>query len=152
MYCGQCGFHQSDAHTYCGRCGALLITEGQTMESTGPLALPESDRGAEVAAGLRGRGPMLAMRWGGGLSGEHFPITEDRTTIGRDPSNAIFLDDVTVSRRHASVSRRSGELVLSDLASLNGTYVNRHRILADQALTDGDELQIGKFRLVFIDG
>lgn len=152
MYCSQCGFHQSDAHTYCGRCGALLISEGQTIESTGPLAIPEGEQGAEAAAALRGRGPALAMRYGGGLSGEHFRLVDDRTTIGRDPSNGIFLDDVTVSRRHAVVIRRNGELVMSDLASLNGTYINRHRILADRPLTDGDELQIGKFRLVFIDG
>ena len=150
MYCAECGFHQNDAHTYCGRCGALLIVEGQTIEQTGPLAVPDEAMSKDAAAGLRGQGPMLAVRWGGGLSGEHFPLDGDRTTIGREPSCDIFLDDVTVSRRHAVITKRDERIVLADLASLNGTYVNRRRILAEESLTDGDELQIGKFRLVFI--
>lgn len=152
MYCSECGFHQSEAHTYCGRCGALLIVEGQTIESTGPLVVGDDQVTAGQSAPLRGQGPMLAVRWGGGLSGEYFPIESDRTTIGREPDSDVFLDDVTVSRRHALIVRRGDFLVISDLASLNGTYLNRRRIPAEEVLTDGDELQIGKYRLVFIVG
>ena len=104
----------------------------------------------DAASLLKSEAPTLAVRWGGGLSGEHFPIERDRTTIGREPSCDIFLDDVTVSRRHAAIQSRNGILLLADLASLNGTYLNRHRILAEEPLSDGDEVQIGKFRLVFI--
>lgn len=152
MYCAECGFHQGDAHTYCGRCGALLIVEGQTIEATGPLAIADDQMPPGQSSQLRGQGPTLAVRWGGGLSGEHFPLDGDRITIGREPDSDVFLDDVTVSRRHAVIARRGDILVISDLASLNGTYVNRRRIPAEEALVDGDEIQIGKFRLVFIVG
>jgi pSer/pThr/pTyr-binding forkhead associated (FHA) protein len=92
------------------------------------------------------------VRSGGGLSGQLFPLDIDRLTVGRSPSSDIFLDDVTVSRNHAVLSRGSDGVVLEDLGSLNGTYVNRRRIEARERLEDGDELQIGKFRLAFIAG
>ena len=150
MYCPECGFHQSDAHRYCGRCGALLIVEGQTDEITGGFSLDEEEAAGWAAAGVGG--PALAVRSGGGLSGQLFPIDADRMTVGRSPSNDIFLDDVTVSRNHAVINRAAEGVVLEDLGSLNGTYVNRRRIEAPERLQDGDELQIGKFRLAFIAG
>jgi hypothetical protein len=150
VYCPECGFHQSDAHRYCGRCGALLIVEGQTDEITGGFSLVEEEASGWAAAGVGG--PALAVRSGGGLSGQLFPVDTDRLTVGRSPSSDIFLDDVTVSRNHAVLSRGSDGVVLEDLGSLNGTYVNRRRIEAAERLEDGDELQIGKFRLAFIAG
>ena len=90
------------------------------------------------------------MRAGGGLSGEIFRLSGERVTIGRDTASDIFLDDVTVSRNHAVIALVEGAVSLQDLASLNGTYVNRRRIDAPESLADGDELQIGKFRLAFI--
>ena len=81
--------------------------------------------------------------------GESFPLDRDRMTIGRRPDSDIFLDDVTVSRDHALLVRRSGDYYLDDLGSLNGTYVNRHRIESHR-LEDGDELQVGKFKLTYI--
>jgi hypothetical protein len=150
VYCPECGFHQSDAHRYCGRCGALLIVEGQTDEITGGFAMDDEEAAGWAAAGVGG--PALAVRSGGGLSGQLFPLAGARQTVGRSPSSDIFLDDVTVSRNHAVLTRGTDGILLEDLGSLNGTYVNRRRIEASERLEDGDELQIGKFRLAFIAG
>jgi pSer/pThr/pTyr-binding forkhead associated (FHA) protein len=94
-------------------------------------------------------GPALVVRSGGGRAGEHFVPQEDNTTIGRSPACDIFLDDVTVSRNHAILRRSNGEFVIEDQGSLNGTFVNRRRIERAE-LVDGDELQIGKYRLTFL--
>ena len=149
MYCPECGFQQSDAHNYCERCGALLHVERAGGETTGPFAIGDTEHdGAPQATGAIS-GPALAVRTGGGLSGEVFPLSGDEVTIGRDSGCDIFLDDVTVSRRHATIALGE-QAVLQDLGSLNGTYVNRRRIDEAEALVDGDELQIGKFRLAYI--
>ena len=152
MYCPECGFHQSEAHKYCGRCGALLIVENQgTGEITGPLAI--SDEQAETGAwqGPSVQGPTLAVR-SGGPPGAVFTLDAETVTIGREPSAHVFLDDVTVSRNHAVIRRVGGRTALRDLGSLNGTYVNRRRIEEEELLEDGDELQIGKFRLTYLAG
>jgi pSer/pThr/pTyr-binding forkhead associated (FHA) protein len=81
--------------------------------------------------------------------GESFALDHDRMTIGRRPDSDVFLDDVTVSRDHALLVKRGGDYYLDDLGSLNGTYVNRHRIESHR-LEDGDELQVGKFKLTFL--
>mgnify|MGYP000972670911 CR=1 FL=1 len=80
--------------------------------------------------------------------GEHFPLKPGRTTVGRSPDCDIFLDDVTVSRSHAIVTRDGTRFLLEDRGSLNGTFLNRRRIEIGE-LEDGDELQIGKYRLTF---
>jgi pSer/pThr/pTyr-binding forkhead associated (FHA) protein len=90
------------------------------------------------------------VRSGGGRAGEHFIPSGDRTLIGRSPDCDVFLDDVTVSRRHAVLTQRNGEISIEDLGSLNGTFVNRRRIEAPTRLQSGDEVQIGKYRLSFI--
>ena len=81
--------------------------------------------------------------------GESFPLEGDRMTIGRRPDSDVFLDDVTVSRDHALLVKRNGDFYLDDLGSLNGTYVNRRRIESHR-LADGDELQVGKYKLTFL--
>ena len=86
---------------------------------------------------------------GGGRTGESFTIDRERTSIGRSPDCDVFLDDVTVSRRHAVVIADSRGTRIDDLGSLNGSYVNRQRIDTAQ-LADGDEIQIGKYRLIFL--
>jgi pSer/pThr/pTyr-binding forkhead associated (FHA) protein len=95
------------------------------------------------------RGATLVIRAGGGRAGESFALAEPRLTVGRRPDSDVFLDDVTVSRDHAVVVRRGDDYYLDDCGSLNGTYVNRRRI-ESQRLRDGDELQIGKYKLAFL--
>ncbi len=89
------------------------------------------------------------IRAGGGRAGEAFPLDRVRLTVGRRPDSDVFLDDVTVSRDHAVVVKRGEQYYLDDCGSLNGTYVNRRRI-DSQLLNDGDELQIGKYKLAFL--
>ena len=93
---------------------------------------------------------MLVVKRGPN-AGSRFLLDKDVTTTGRHPESDIFLDDVTVSRRHAEFLRQDGEFVVRDVGSLNGTYLNRERI-DDAKLANGDEVQIGKFRLVFLTG
>ncbi len=151
MYCPECGFHQSaQGHTFCERCGARLPQpEPSGGQTTGPFSIP--DPTSEIVAGHGVvEGPALAIRSGGGVSGQVFRLAAGTTvSLGRDPDADIFLDDVTVSRRHAEVTV-GDDVQLTDLASLNGTYVNRRRIDEAETLLGGDEIQIGKFRLVFI--
>lgn len=94
-------------------------------------------------------GAALVIRAGGGRAGETFQLAGTRLTVGRRPESDVFLDDVTVSRDHAVVVRREGEYYLDDCGSLNGTYVNRRRIESHR-LSDGDEVQIGKYKLAFL--
>jgi hypothetical protein len=149
VYCPECGFQNPESANYCSRCGALLHKQesGETTISFVP------EEGGEEAAVLEGAGidgPALVVRSGGGRAGETFLLDRNRTTIGRSPDCDIFLDDVTVSRRHAVVTReRAAELRIEDLGSLNGTFLNRRRI-EEGVLTDGDELQIGKYKLTFL--
>jgi pSer/pThr/pTyr-binding forkhead associated (FHA) protein len=94
-------------------------------------------------------GPALVVRSGGGIAGQTFHPPEGKTLIGRSPECQIFLDDVTVSRRHAELERTAETFSIRDLGSLNGTYVNRRRI-ESAVLHDDDEVQIGKYRLTFL--
>jgi pSer/pThr/pTyr-binding forkhead associated (FHA) protein len=99
---------------------------------------------------LRAGEALLVVKRGPN-AGSRFLLDVDTTSAGRHPDSDIFLDDVTVSRRHAEFRREGGEFVVIDVGSLNGTYVNREPV--DQAvLAGGDEVQIGKFRLVFLTG
>ena len=93
---------------------------------------------------------LLVVQRGPG-SGSRFLLDEDVVRAGRHPDSEIFLDDVTVSRQHAEFHRHGDTFTVTDVGSLNGTYVNRDRIDTVQ-LTDGDEVQIGKYRLVFFSG
>ncbi|MCW3027727.1 MAG: domain containing protein, partial [Solirubrobacterales bacterium] len=94
------------------------------------------------------RGPALVIRAGGGRVGESFGVDGERMSIGRRPDSDVFLDDVTVSRDHAVLIARADQWYLDDCGSLNGTYVNRSRI-ESQRLEEGDEVQIGKYKLTF---
>ena len=150
IYCQECGFLNPEAANYCARCGALLVKEDGGTESTQTFTAEEGDDApADALEDLGITGPALVVRSGGGRAGETFH-PEGETTIGRSPDCGIFLDDVTVSRNHAVLLERDGHFVVEDQGSLNGTFVNRRRI-DNQELENGDELQIGKYRLTFVE-
>ena len=115
------------------------------------MSFDMAENGDEVdlleALGING--PALVVRSGGGMAGQSFQPEEGRTLIGRSPECQVFLDDVTVSRRHAEVTRDGETFSIRDLGSLNGTYVNRRRI-ESVVLENDDEVQIGKYRLTFL--
>jgi hypothetical protein len=148
VYCPECGFQNPEAANYCSKCGALLHTP-ESGEHTEQFSPAVRDELLEQLGALDVNGPALVVRSGGGRTGETFAPQGDRTTIGRSPDCGVFLDDVTVSRRHAALVERDGQWVIEDLGSLNGTFVNRRRVEA-ATLEDGDEIQIGKYRLTFL--
>jgi hypothetical protein len=148
VYCTECGFQNPEASNYCARCGGRL-TKSEPSEQTMSFVADDMEDGAAVLSELRGKGPALVVRSGGGRAGESFFPSEDTTIIGRSPDCDVFLDDVTVSRRHAELVRDGDTFTISDLGSLNGTFVNRKRIESAQ-LEDDDEVQIGKYRLTFL--
>jgi FHA domain/zinc-ribbon domain len=150
VYCPECGFQNPESANYCSKCGALLVKEepgGETTQTFTPDEDADEDGPLEE---LATEGPALVVRSGGGRAGEYFTPQSERTMIGRSPDCSIFLDDVTVSRKHAVLLEENGEVSIEDLGSLNGTFVNRRRIDAPTRLESGDEVQIGKYRLSFI--
>ncbi len=151
QHCPECGFSNDDGAHYCQRCGAFLAQSDAT--STAATASYRISETGEIEVveleDLVARGATLVIRAGGGRSGESFPLRGERMTVGRRPESDVFLDDVTVSRDHALIVARGGDYYLDDCGSLNGTYVNRRRIESHR-LVDGDELQIGKYRLAFL--
>ena len=150
IYCPECGFQNLESAHYCSRCGALLVTEGEPDETTQTFSAEEvHDERSDLLEELGIEGPALVIRSGGGRTGETYPLEKAQTTIGRSPDCDIFLDDVTVSRRHAVVGRGDAGFTIEDLGSLNGTFLNRSRIERG-ALDNGDEVQIGKYRLIFL--
>ena len=151
LHCPECGFVNDESANYCQKCGAYLhpgeeaedsTTMTYAIDETGELKPVDLD---EVTS----QGAALVIRAGGGRVGESFALSGDRLSIGRRPDADIFLDDVTVSRDHALLVHRADGWHMDDLGSLNGTYVNRHRIESHR-LEDGDELQVGKFKLTFL--
>ena len=144
VYCSECGFQNPEVANYCARCGSLLREE--SSDETTQSFTPEEEADLEARRDIEG--PALVIRSGGGRTGEHFALEQERTTIGRSPDCDIFLDDVTVSRRHAVALKQGDAFVIEDQGSLNGTFLNRRRIESAE-LSDDDELQIGKYRLVF---
>ena len=151
QHCPECGFANADGANYCQRCGAFLAQSEQPAGvSTASYKVGETgELEAVEMSDVVARGPALVIRAGGGRAGETFELNGDRMTVGRRPDSDIFLDDVTVSRDHAILVRRGHELYLDDCGSLNGTYVNRRRIESHH-LSDGDELQVGKYKLAFL--
>jgi hypothetical protein len=145
--CPTCSFDNSEDSNFCRRCGGLLLTV-DSNEATITYSLADRD-GMDDHEPF-GAGSVLLIRSGGGREGETIILNVDVLTIGRSPHSDLFLDDVTVSRHHARVLRDEGGFWVEDLNSLNGTYVNRKRI-EQQRLFDGDELQIGKFKLAFLE-
>jgi hypothetical protein len=153
LHCPECGFVVTEGANYCQRCGAYVGTREDTRDdvTTATYVIDEQTgelRPVDVGDVAAATG-ALVIRAGGGRVGQSFPLEGERLTIGRSPDAEIFLDDVTVSRDHAVLVRRSGAWYLDDSGSLNGTYVNRRRIDSHK-LEDGDELQVGKYKLTYL--
>jgi pSer/pThr/pTyr-binding forkhead associated (FHA) protein len=148
MFCTQCGHKNPEGAHFCANCGAALVTTPDDSTTTISLAAQdlESEVEEEVVAPveeLRENTAMLVVR--------RFLLDKETVTAGRHPESDIFLDDITVSRRHAEIRRDANGFTVHDVGSLNGTYLNRERV-EDGELVAGDELQIGKFKLVFFAG
>ena len=149
VHCQECGFQNLESANYCSKCGALLIREepgGHTTMTFAPEDVAEEESPLDD---LAVEGTALVVRSGGGRQGETFPLEGEDVEIGRSPDADVFLDDVTVSRTHAILSKEDAGYVIEDKGSLNGTYVNRRRV-EKATLEDGDEVQIGKYRLTYL--
>lgn len=144
LVCGVCSVQNSPGANFCSACGARLHeAEGDT---TGAYPVVGVD-----VPGVGEVGQLIVTR--GGTAGARFALADEVVTIGRHPESTIFLDDITVSRRHAEVRRGAdGQYSLSDAGSLNGTYLDGERIDEPTALKEGAHVQVGKFRLVFVIG
>jgi hypothetical protein len=152
VFCHNCGHRNPEGVNFCSSCGNALLADGDDAtitlhpndEAEGgdekpEVAWVEVPHGAGVLVVTRG--PNIGTRY---LLGDHV------VRAGRHPESDIFLDDITVSRRHVEITPgAAGSYALRDVGSLNGTYVNRERIDEVQ-LTPGDEVQIGKFKLVYL--
>lgn len=147
LFCTRCGHPNRDDARFCSQCGAqvdadstlgLTAVEGEE-EPSEEFPFPHDELEPGQALLLVKRGPN---------AGSTFLIESDSTSVGRDTSSGVFLDDVTVSRAHARIERRDRAFFVKDLASLNGTYVNGEAV-EETKLARGDEVQIGKFKLVF---
>jgi pSer/pThr/pTyr-binding forkhead associated (FHA) protein len=153
MYCTNCGHRNPDGANFCSSCGHALAESGADTTITFAPAELEADLEEEIHISPEelegGRGVLIVKR--GPNAGSKFFLDTDSTAIGRHPESEIFLDDITVSRRHAEIRRVEGNFQVHDVGSLNGTYVNRERV-EDGKLRSGDEIQIGKFKLVFLGG
>nr|WP_153427064.1 FHA domain-containing protein [Streptomyces alkaliphilus] len=168
--CPRCSTPNPASSRFCSQCGAPLRAgtgegssettstisisgiEAYEAEMTGQNAAPSLSPEAQAAVDALPPGSALLVVRRGPNSGSRFLLDSDLTTAGRHPESDIFLDDVTVSRRHVEFRRRpEGGFTVSDVGSLNGTYVNRGQI-DTVVLTTGDEVQIGKYRMVFYAG
>jgi len=180
VFCTRCGQQNPPEALYCARCGTALVRPGgpvagpasvsgapeaghehaaeRPAEQTSTISLTglggdaehDDEAGSDVAAvETLPPGSALLVVKRGPNAGSRFLLDQDVTTAGRHPESDIFLDDVTVSRRHAEFRRSGTTFSVRDVGSLNGTYLNRERI-DDNELAGGDEVQIGKFRLLFL--
>lgn len=153
IVCAECGHRNPADANFCSSCGASLAREEHTgVFHPDDLVVDPSDDDIRIDRGdIPPDTGVLVLKSGADVGIRHV-LSSPLTTAGRHPRSDIFLDDITVSRRHVEVSRApAGEYILRDVGSLNGTYVNRERI-DEITLTDGDEVQIGKFKLVFFSG
>jgi pSer/pThr/pTyr-binding forkhead associated (FHA) protein len=158
-FCTNCGHENPASARFCSQCGTRLAPRDGGTDSTSTVNQPAVDMtdadpdrllSTEEQAAIEALPPgsaLLVVLRGPG-AGSRFLLDTDKVSVGRHPDSDIFLDDVTVSRQHAVFRRTSDGFLVADVGSLNGTYVNRDRV-DEVLLTNGDEVQIGKFRLVY---
>jgi pSer/pThr/pTyr-binding forkhead associated (FHA) protein len=154
VFCNNCGHRNPLGANFCSSCGAVLETQPPenttvTFHPATPADPIDEDVSVELEEFGEDVGVLVVKR--GPEAGSRFTLDNPLTTAGRHPESDIFLDDITVSRRHAEIARRGDGYVVKDVGSLNGTYLNRERI-EESGLANGDELQIGKYKLVFLVG
>jgi pSer/pThr/pTyr-binding forkhead associated (FHA) protein len=163
MHCTRCGHENPEGSRFCVQCGAALAGGGIGESATVILKVGDdeiaaddellealADAHAGVVESLPAGSALLVVKRGPN-AGSRFLLDRDVTTVGRHPDSDIFLDDITVSRRHVEFRREGGGFSVHDQGSLNGTYVNRKPV--DVAtLAGGDEVQVGKFRFVYLTG
>jgi hypothetical protein len=152
VFCHNCGHRNPEGVNFCSSCGHALLAEGDeatiTLRATDEADGEEESPDVALVEVPRGAGVLVVTR--GPNIGARYLLGDDVVRAGRHPESDIFLDDITVSRRHVEISPKDGgSYVLHDVGSLNGTYVNRERIDEVQ-LAPGDEVQIGKFKLVYL--
>lgn len=152
VFCNRCGHRNPPTSGFCSACGSVLdLVDDRTITLTKVDPLqdapgPDDDIVVdleEIAAGTA----ILVVR-SGEEEGDYFVLSSAVTTIGRHAESTIVLDDITVSRRHSEIHKTDGRYLVKDAGSLNGTYVNQERVDVAE-LRQGDELQVGKFHLVF---
>lgn len=154
VFCNSCGHRNPPRSSFCSACGNILDVLDErtiTIPKIDPLqdAVGDADD-AQISWSEIPPGQAILVVKAGGNYGDRFALARAVTTLGRHPDNDISLDDITVSRHHVQITRDGDRYFVKDTGSLNGTYVNQHRI--DEAeISQGDELQVGKFRLVFLE-
>lgn len=165
IVCQRCAHPNSSASNFCSSCGFDLDRMADEVTGQHPAITDASEPGMETMAHTESMntGETTAIELQdteavfvvkrGPKAGSRFLLDQAVVSLGRHPESDIFLDDITVSRRHAEVRHEEGAFVVSDVSSLNGTYLNRERIEESSVrLTSGDEVQVGKFKLVFLTG
>ena len=152
VFCHNCGHRNPPGVNFCSSCGAVLVTaSSDTTISVQPV--DDLGEGVDDATAVgqvelpRGVGMLVVKR--GPNPGMRYALETEVTRVGRHPESDIFLDDITVSRRHAEFVAHGNKARVRDVGSLNGTYVNRERI-EEAELSSGDEVQIGKFKLLYL--
>ena len=159
MNCTACGKPVHPEDRFCAACGAPVVSSDvdatgaiTAIGAGGSLTGPAAALGTGIHRELPTGAALLVVHRGPGEGSEFLlPADADIVGVGRSPESDVFLDDVTVSRRHAEFRRGADGWSVRDVGSLNGTYVNRVRV-DDQQLNGGDEVQIGKFRFIFLVG
>ncbi len=151
VFCNNCGHRNPASSNFCSSCGHVLGHAAEEPTTITFAAVESADPLEEqvvILPDLPDGGGMLWVKRGPN-AGSKFVLEAEVVRAGRHPDSDIFLDDITVSRRHAEFARRESGYVVRDVGSLNGTYLNRERI-EEALLANGDEVQIGKFKLVYL--
>ena len=154
LFCNRCGHRNPPVSAFCSACGTVLdLADDHTITlAKTDAGLDAPGPGDDVVVDLDDieAGTAILVVRGGETEGSYFVLSAPMTTIGRHAESDIVLDDITVSRRHSEIAHDGDQYIVRDSGSLNGTYVNQERI-DSSILSQGDELQVGKFRLVFLE-
>jgi hypothetical protein len=154
VFCNRCGHRNPPTSAFCSACGSVLDVVNDrtiTLAKVDPLLdAPGAEDDVHVDLNEITPGQGILVIRSGDRVGEKFVLAKDSTTIGRHPDSDISLDDITVSRRHVEIVRTNNKYFVTDSGSLNGTYVNQRRVDSSE-LRQGDELQVGKYRFVFLE-